>query len=270
MATVATAADDTQDADGDEHPAIDRGRLAHLLCARRHPFEGAVEEDAQRHCFEEVAGVVPVQRLERRVQAVSAAYQRQHADDERGDDDQVVAVSCKRPATVMPRRLETTATPRRPTIQREATQAGSPNTCASALPTMNASEAMTRMIVDEVGEGDGQGDAVVHGALHVEADGGRGREHPVELAEEAVGEEREGSGDDDGNPGGVARHIHHQPRGGQVLQGGERQARRGGDHGAQAQRTRRVARDERDAAASVIGGRFRDRGRPPWRWRRSA
>ena len=47
----------------------------------------------------------------------------------------------------MPRRLVTTATASRPTIQREATHAGSPNAWASALPTMKASAAMTSTIV---------------------------------------------------------------------------------------------------------------------------
>ena len=47
----------------------------------------------------------------------------------------------------MPRRLVTTATESSPTIQRDATQAGSPKAWASALPTMKASDAMTRMIV---------------------------------------------------------------------------------------------------------------------------
>ena len=78
--------------------------------------------------------------------------------------------------------------------------------------------------------------AVVHRLLHVEADGRRGREHPVQLAEEAVGQEREHSGDEDGNPGGVTCHVHHETRRGQVLQHGERKAGRGGDDGAQAQR----------------------------------
>jgi len=59
----------------------------------------------------------------------------------------VVATSCRSPATVMPRRLVATAMASRPTIQREATQAGSPKAWASALPTMKASEAITRMIV---------------------------------------------------------------------------------------------------------------------------
>ena len=59
-----------------------------------------------------------------------------------------VARSCSRPATVMPRRLQTTATVSRPTIQMAATQAGSPKAWASALPTMNASDAMTSTIVD--------------------------------------------------------------------------------------------------------------------------
>ena len=58
-----------------------------------------------------------------------------------------VAMSCRRPATVMPRRFVTTAMPSSPRIQTAATQAGSPKAWASALPTMKASDAMTRMIV---------------------------------------------------------------------------------------------------------------------------
>jgi hypothetical protein len=55
----------------------------------------------------------------------------------------------------------------------------------------------------QVGEGDGEGHAVVHGPLHVEPDGGRRREHPVQLAEEAPGHQGQEPGDEDGDPGGV-------------------------------------------------------------------
>ena len=176
-----------------------------------------------------------------------------------------VATSWSNPATVMPRRLVTTATDSSPTIQRDATQAG----LAEGVGQRAAhDEGVRRDDEDDgrhVGEGDGERGAVVHGPLHVEADGGRGRVETVELAEEAVGEQGEGSRHDDGDPGGVTCHIGDETRGGQVLQGGEGQAGRGGDDGAQPE-----GAAERGAGGVGHGVGVRYRGRPPWRWRRCA
>ena len=77
-----------EDADGNEHAPVDGRGLAHFLGTRRHPFEGAVEEDAEGDRFEEVPGMMTVQWLERRVQAVHAANEGQDADHEcRHNDD---------------------------------------------------------------------------------------------------------------------------------------------------------------------------------------
>ena len=68
-------AHDAEDPDRHQHAAVDELGPAHFLRAGGDPLKGAVEEDPERDGFDEVAGVVMVQRLERRAQGVATVRQ---------------------------------------------------------------------------------------------------------------------------------------------------------------------------------------------------
>jgi hypothetical protein len=88
-----------------------------------------------------------------------------------------------------------------------------------------------------IGKRDGQGHPIVHRPLHVQADGGCGGVHAVELSEEPVGQQGQETGHQYGYPGGISGHIGDQSGRGQIFQRGKGESGRGGDDGALTQRT---------------------------------